>query len=602
MDYYTILTDAGRALEAAALAGQARYTLETCVLGDSTEMPDPAQNSIRNEVWRGPISTLTQDPDNPTWLVIEVNVPPSDGGFTIREFGIYTDTGVLFAVGNYPETYKPALTEGTGVDLVVRPICEVSNATLVTLLTDTSIMMASKKYVDEQVQYARHRHVGEVFYYQGRSAPFGTVVADGRLVRRDLYPDLWKFAQDQNLVIAESEWQTQIGTQGSVGVYSAGDGSATFRLPLLTDFFRGAVNPDTVGTWQGDAIRNITGMAAQYIDPGTADAPSGAFFTDSPGTSKYQITTGTNSVSMVSYMDASRVVPTAPENRPKTLFFLPCIHAYNAIIPKAQADMHSYLTALADKEDKIKTLTADTTIYVRTTGNDNNSGLTPADATATVQRAFQIAMLWRPLTYSVTIDIGPGTWPTISVPRALYAVSNLYIKGAGSAATIISPGTTAVGIIVSIGNPIVHISNLKITNANIGLHAGVGAIVYLREDIEFGISSSYHIVSSTAAAITIASDWKISGNAAGALYTDGGGVISMVGRRLTLSGTINFSTAFAVASATGYINTSGFTYAGAATGMRYSIYLNGAIYTAGGGANYFPGNAAGSMHTGGQYL
>jgi hypothetical protein len=44
------------------------------------------------------------------------------------------------------------------------------------------------------------------------------------------------------------------------------------------------------------------------------------------------------------------------------------------------------------------------------------------------------------------------------------------------------------------------------------------------------------------------------------------------------------------------------TFSGNATGARYSALLNGVLYTGGGGANYFPGNAAGSTGSGGQYL
>lgn len=47
-------------------------------------------------------------------------------------------------------------------------------------------------------------------------------------------------------------------------------------------------------------------------------------------------------------------------------------------------------------------------------------------------------------------------------------------------------------------------------------------------------------------------------------------------------------------------NVSGFT--GTATGKRYSAVSNGVIDTNGGGANYFPGNVAGTTATGGQYL
>lgn len=39
-----------------------------------------------------------------------------------------------------------------------------------------------------------------------------------------------------------------------------------------------------------------------------------------------------------------------------------------------------------------------------------------------------------------------------------------------------------------------------------------------------------------------------------------------------------------------------------ATGTRYVAGANAVIYTAGGGASYLPGNAGGSVETGGQYI
>ena len=44
------------------------------------------------------------------------------------------------------------------------------------------------------------------------------------------------------------------------------------------------------------------------------------------------------------------------------------------------------------------------------------------------------------------------------------------------------------------------------------------------------------------------------------------------------------------------------TFSGSATGTRYLVGINGTINTAGGGASYIPGNAAGSAATGGQYV
>ena len=76
-----------------------------------------------------------------------------------------------------------------------------------------------------------------------------------------------------------------------------------------------------VGAEQGDAIRNITGNTSHEIDRGT---PSGAFYTG-PATS------GINSLGEATSdkelrFDASRVVPTAEENRPLNLGMTPAVY------------------------------------------------------------------------------------------------------------------------------------------------------------------------------------------------------------------------------------------------------------------------------------
>jgi len=68
-----------------------------------------------------------------------------------------------------------------------------------------------------------------------------------------------------------------------------------------------------------------------------------------------------------------------------------------------------------------------------------------------------------------------------------------------------------------------------------------------------------------------------------------------------VTGTPNFVGSFANASRNGTLQAIGVTYSGSATGARYVASGNGVIYT-GGGASYFPGNAAGSTSTGGQYI
>jgi hypothetical protein len=69
---------------------------------------------------------------------------------------------------------------------------------------------------------------------------------------------------------------------------------------------------------------------------------------------------------------------------------------------------------------------------------------------------------------------------------------------------------------------------------------------------------------------------------------------------VTLTGTPTFSTAFVLASA-GSLFAPANTFVGGAAGPRYTAQLNGVIFTGGKSLTYFPGSAAGSTPTGGQY-
>ncbi|WP_284736115.1 hypothetical protein, partial [Dongia deserti] len=74
------------------------------------------------------------------------------------------------------------------------------------------------------------------------------------------------------------------------------------------------------------------------------------------------------------------------------------------------------------------------------------------------------------------------------------------------------------------------------------------------------------------------------------------------GQTITLVGTPNFSGAFVQAQDLAYVAFTSITWSGSATGTRYNGSGNSIIQTAGGGATYLPGNAAGTTSTGAQYL
>ncbi|HBE4691566.1 TPA: phage tail protein, partial [Escherichia coli] len=89
--------------------------------------------------------------NNQSQIIAEQIIPENEGGFWIREIGLYDDEGVLIAVANCPETYKPQLQEGSGRTQTIRMILVVTNTEAITLKIDPSVVLATRKYVDDEV-------------------------------------------------------------------------------------------------------------------------------------------------------------------------------------------------------------------------------------------------------------------------------------------------------------------------------------------------------------------------------------------------------------------------------------------------------------------
>lgn len=150
-DYYTLLTNAGIAYETACKAAGVPIKLSQISVGDgggAVYNPAATATALKREVWRGPLNALFQDEQNPSWLLAEVTIPPEVGGWYVREAGLWTDTGILYAIVKYPESFKPVLaTSGSGKEFYIRSIFETSNAALVTLLIDDTVVKATRAWV-----------------------------------------------------------------------------------------------------------------------------------------------------------------------------------------------------------------------------------------------------------------------------------------------------------------------------------------------------------------------------------------------------------------------------------------------------------------------
>lgn len=152
--YYAIVTSQGAAKIANAAALGNKLNITQMAVGDgggTLPTPNASQTKLVNEWRRAAINTLSIDPANASQVIAEQVIPENEGGFWIREMGLFDADGTLIAVCNTPETYKPALQEGSGRTQTVRMILIVNSTDAITLKIDPSVVLATRKYVDDAV-------------------------------------------------------------------------------------------------------------------------------------------------------------------------------------------------------------------------------------------------------------------------------------------------------------------------------------------------------------------------------------------------------------------------------------------------------------------
>lgn len=153
-------------------------------------------------------------------------------------------------------------------------------------------------------------------YSSQKTIPAGFLIADGKSLKKAEYTELFDV----------------IG-------YTYGGSGDNFNLPNFADgkFMRGiGGNAAALGTAQGDAIRNIQGEFRIGDGTGiytTSSSASGAFTKGNTRYSVLPLIGGSESYSML--FSASKVVPTANENRPYNMAVVVIIKAKNVNTPTA---------------------------------------------------------------------------------------------------------------------------------------------------------------------------------------------------------------------------------------------------------------------------
>lgn len=152
--FYTLLTDIGAAKLANAAALGVPLKITQMAVGDGGGVlptPSAQQTALVAEKRRASLNMLYIDPQNSSQIIAEQVIPETEGGWWIREVGLFDEAGALIAVGNCPESYKPQLAEGSGRTQTVRMVLITSSTDSITLKIDPAVVLATRKYVDDKV-------------------------------------------------------------------------------------------------------------------------------------------------------------------------------------------------------------------------------------------------------------------------------------------------------------------------------------------------------------------------------------------------------------------------------------------------------------------
>lgn len=153
--FFSVTSNIGDAKVANAVALNQQVGITHLAVGDGNGQaitPTKDKTALLNETYRAQVSSLVVDDANPNYFVATLVIPPEIGGFTIREAAVFTQDGALFAIANFPETYKPNLPEGGVGELTVQFYFAVVSPEAVKIVVDPFVTIATRQWVTSNLQ------------------------------------------------------------------------------------------------------------------------------------------------------------------------------------------------------------------------------------------------------------------------------------------------------------------------------------------------------------------------------------------------------------------------------------------------------------------
>lgn len=572
---FALMTNLGRAKEAAAIANGTAVVITHIAIGDGTTVPSGGETTLYHEVARKAISGHGTVVGASNVAYFDIFLEADEGPFTIRESGLIDQDGDLIAIARYdPPISKPIPSSGQTVEGTIRLEVAFSNVANITIVVDPAFKV--------EMQRLSRLPWLPVISMSETAPPSFPAVGDVYVVPNG----------------ASGAWS---GQAGKIAEYTVA-GWAVISPPnghgvSLPD---GRVFEKTGGAYVEKLALDVQSGRWIYAEAGGSANALTAVLMPIPST----LTAGMGVRLKIGSLNTGPVTLNVNGTGAK-----PVVNRFGgALVGSELVGVVDFIFDGVQFWSGVTqpALSADRSYYVNSvTGNDSNNGLTAGTAYATIQKAINVASALNLNGYTATINVADGSYASFTTTRAASG-GEIVIKGNNAAPqnVIIGPTMGKTGIaIIHAGYSVAGFSprgaNGEHNISVLGTSCTIGTMHHA------GTPGGAHIACGAGGAIYLTGDHYIAGGASVAhLYAADGGVIRSGNTLPTMTFTaqsLGFG-AFVVAT-NGNINArySNFSEPGNATGPRYNATLNGVINTNGGGANYYPGSVAGTIATGGIY-
>lgn len=569
------MTNVGRAKEAAALANGTTINVTQIAIGDGSTVPSGGETSLYNEIARKSITGHGTVVGSANVAYFDAYLTAAEGPYTIREAGLFDDTGALIAIAHYdPPISKPVPASGQTVEGTIRLEVAFSNVANITISVDPSFQVALQRL-------SRLPWI-PVISMSTTAPPASPVAGDCYLIPTG----------------ATGSWS---GNAGKIAEYT------TAGWAMIS-----AAGGHGISLPDGRVFEKISGA---YIEKLALDVQSNKWnYAGAGGTANALTATLAPVPSALVAGMTFRVLVNSLNTGPSTLNVnglgaKAIVNAFGAALVGGELigpvsftyDGAQFWASVAQPS-----LSANRSYYVNAaTGDDGNNGLTAGTAFATIQKGIDVASALNLNGFTATIVVANGAYPAFATKQAASG-GTIAIQGNDAAPQNVSVGPTGSSPGIAISHAGYRASGFYPRGATGQSNISVfGAASTIGTMYHGGNSGGAHIAAGAGGTIYLTGDHSVAGGATvGHLYAaDGGSIRSAVTLpTLTFVATALGFGAFVV-STNGSINArySTITAPGNATGPKYAATLNGVINTNGGGINYYPGSTAGTTSTGGQY-